>query len=524
MILSDIADILAGAIKAEFKVELVLDVEYAESQFGDFSTNAPFKLAGQLKLSPTEIAKRLADSIKDEAVRTAEPAGAGFVNLSMTDEFWQKQLAKIDDKFATGQKSDAKVQVEFISANPTGPLTLGNARGGFIGDVLANVLQHNGSQVHREYYFNDAGTQISKLVESVKAAAGLNNPESSEYKGDYIEKLAVEYKKELTEKDDKVLGKILTQAIFKEYLRPSIEKMGINFDEWFNEGGLEGKPFQEAIEHLKQAGLYEEHDGAAWATTSKLGDERDRPIIKTGGDVTYLGNDIAYHLDIFEKRGFDKAIKVWGADHSGQVPSLKLTMNKLCPGKELDFVIMQFVRLIKDGREVKMSKRAGTYVTTDELIDEVSADVARFFFLMRTADSHMDFDLDLAKEESQKNPYWYVMYTYARANSILGKAKEAGISADAPKLSKLEPQERELIKKMAQLPALVQEMATDYGVHRLTFYGMDLAKLFHDWYEKVQAITDDKAASAGRLHLVSQYKTFMEVYFRLLGIKPVERM
>lgn len=524
MILSDIANILTAVIKAEFGSDLVPEVEYAESQFGDFSTNAPFKLATELKLAPGNIANKLAAAIKHESIQKSEPAGAGFVNLTMTDEFWRKELAKIDDKFATTSEGGDKVQVEFISANPTGPLTLGNARGGFIGDVLANVLQHHGRQVTREYYFNDSGTQISKLVESVKAASGLNKPETPEYKGDYIEKLAVEYKNELAEKDDKELGKILTQAIFKEYLKPSIEKMGISFDEWFNEGSLEGEPFQAAVERLKQVDLYDEHDGAIWAATSKLGDERDRPIVKSGGDVTYLGNDIAYHLNIFEARGFDKAIKIWGADHAGQVPSLKLTMQKLCPGKQLDFVIMQFVRLIQDGQEVKMSKRAGTYVTTDELIDEVGADVARFFFLMRSADSHMDFDLNLAKEQSQKNPYWYVMYTYARANSILAKAKDTGISADSAKLSELQIEERELVKKMAQLPGLVAEIATDYGVHRLSFYGIDLAKQFHDWYEKIQVISEDKDSSAGRLYLVNQYKIFMQVYFGLLGVKPVERM
>lgn len=518
-----ISKIVSTAVKSQFDIELMPTVDYAEAQFGDFATNAAFQLAGQLKRSPGEIAAELAGAIKDPVVASAAAAG-GYINLKLADDVWLGELDKINSKYGASQHGKAqKVQVEFVSANPTGPLTLGNARGGFIGDVLARVLGHSGYDVTREYYFNDAGSQIVKLVESIKSAAGLVHPKEIQYKGDYIEELAKKFRKQLESKDDAELGRLITQDIFERFIKPATDKMGISFDVWFNERDLGGQAFNEALDRLKRAGLYEEKDGATWAKTTKLGDERDRPIIKTGGDVTYLGNDIAYHLNIFEERGFDRAIKLWGADHAGQVPSLRLIMQKLCPDKKLDFLIMQFVRLMRDGQEVKMSKRAGTYVTTDELIDEVGADVARFFFLMRSADSHMDFDLDLAKEESQKNPYWYVMYAYVRANSILQQASDKSLKP-ATASKKLSPEAQTLTKQMTQLPELIAEMAEDYGVHRLTFFGIEVAKLWHDYYESRHILSLEAKEAEAELYFVQQFKEFMEVYFELLGIKPISKM
>jgi len=520
----EIVALLAKTIKAEFKLELEPEVDYADPQFGDFATNAPFAIAKQLVQNPREIAVKLAAAIKVPEVESAEAAGGGYVNIRLTDSVWLQELAKISPKYGSGSIGKGqKVQVEFISANPTGPLTLGNARGGFIGDVLARVLVHSGYNVTREYYFNDAGSQIGKLVESVKAAAGLIHPEEIQYKGEYIQKLADDFKADLKTKSDAELGQLMTQSILKEYLFPAIVNMNIGFDLWFNEKDLAGQPFEAAIERLKQVGLYEEKDGAVWAKTSKLGDERDRPVVKSNGDVTYLGSDIAYHLNIFEKRGFDKAIKVWGADHAGQVPSLKLTMQKLCPGKQLDFLILQFVRLMRDGQEVKMSKRAGTYVTTDELIEQVGADVARFFFLMRSADSHMDFDLSLAKEEGQKNPYWYVMYAYVRANSILTKAKAKGLEP-GPGLAKIDDRQRNMAKLMSQLPELVESISHSFEVHRLTFFGTELAKLFHDYYEGKKILELPAKEAKNELYFVQQLQTFMRVYFEILGLKPAEKM
>lgn len=518
-----IAVAVSAAIKQKYGLELAAEVSFAEPKFGDFATNAAFQLAGQLKRSPQEIAAELAKEIKDPAIAKAEPAG-GFINLTVSEPALIGELANITadygaDDLGRGQK----VQVEFISANPTGPLTLGNARGGFLGDAVAHVLAKSGYKVTREYYFNDAGSQIAKLVESVKAAGGLDA--EAEYKGDYIDELAAEFKSQLPDEDAKELGRKLTKAIFERHIRPAIERAGISFDEWFNESSLvESGEFAAAVERLKQAGLFEEKDAAQWVKTSSLGDERDRPIVKSNGDVTYLGTDIAYHLNIFEKRGFARAIKVWGADHAGQVPSLKLTIKQLVPKADLEFIIVQFVRLVKDGKEYKISKRAGTYVTVDELIEEVaSPDVARFFFLMRSADSHMDFDLDLAKEHGQKNPFWYLMYSNARAHSILTQAKNKRLKA-AEHINSLNAEERKLVVLMTRLPQLVAETAADYKVQRLAHYGLEVAKAFHDWYEGERIIDLEPAAAGEKLYLVERYVDFMKAYCSLLGLTPLDKM
>jgi arginyl-tRNA synthetase len=519
---TQVTDIIKRAVQEAYQIEVDPQVTEADPRFGDFATNVAFQLAGRLKRNPAEVAEELASKIEDSRVEKAQSAG-GYVNLYLTHQTWVELLDGINSDFgASDIGQDKKAQVEFISANPTGPLTLGNARGGFIGDTVARVLERSGYLVTREYYFNDAGTQISKLISSVKAAAGHGEAPEDGYRGEYIDELASRFKEDLG-KDDKDLGEILTQAIFEDHIRDAIERMGIKFDVWFNERSLsDNGEFDSAMERLRSHGLIYEKDGATWLKSTDYGDERDRVLVKSNGDVTYLGNDIAYHLNIFEKRGFDLAIKQWGADHAGQVPSLKLTMQKLLPEKKLDFNIHQFVRLMKDGKEVKMSKRAGTYVTTDELIEEVGADVARFFFLMRSSDSHMDFDLDLAKEQSQKNPYWYVMYSYARSKSILREAHKAGLAPG--KMTSLSDKERELVKHMSTLPKTVTEIIDDYGVHRLTHYGIELAKLFHDWYEQERIIKLPKEQAEAKLRFVEKYATLMESYFKFLGIRPLDKM
>lgn len=524
MTCEEITKIIEAAVQKHFDVVLTVEVTPAETVHGDFSSNVAFRLATSLKKSPVDIATELVKVISHEDMESVRAAG-GYINLTMTNQYWVRHLEAINDKY--GQNNGGrgqKLQVEFISANPTGPLTLGNARGGFIGDVLARVLTENGYDTTREYYFNDAGSQIAKLVESVKAAAGLVYPPEIQYRGEYIEELAAEFENQLRTESDEKLGRLLTQAIFERYLKPAIDRMGIEFDVWFNERELAiSGQFKRGIERLRQEGLVYDQDGALWLRSSSYGDERDRVLIKSNGDVTYLGNDIAYHLNIFEERGFDRAIKEWGADHAAQVTSLQLTMQKLMPEKRLQFVIHQFVRLIKDGQEVKMSKRAGTYVTTDELMAEVGADVARFFFLMRSPDTHMDFDLSLAREQSQKNPYWYVMYAYVRACSILNQADSRGLQP-RPGLTDLSQPEKELAKKMSQWPELLKMIAKDHSVHRLTFFGAELAGLFHDYYETEKIIDLPEKTAEGKLWIIQQFKIFMGRYWAVLGIEPIEKM
>lgn len=524
MTMQEIKSILSQSIEQNFGQKIDPEVSYPDVKFGDFSTNAAFLLAKPLGSSPVEIAEKLAARINHEHIESANAVN-GFINIRMTKAYWIEKLYQIDSKYGSSVVgTEKKLQVEFISANPTGPLTLGNARGGYLGDVIGRVMKHRGYSVTNEYYFNDAGTQIRNLVGSVKAAAGLTQKTEDHYPGEYIEELAKDFKSDLETKDDKELAKILTQVIFERWIKPSIDKMGITYDEWFNESSLvESGEFDKVLQLLEEKEMSYEKDGALWLASSKFGDERDRVIKKSSGDVTYLGTDIAYHLNIFNRRGFDHAVKIWGADHAGQVPSLKLTIEQLAPGKKLDFVLMQWVRLIKDGQEVKMSKRAGTYVTVEELVDEVGSDVARFFFLQRSTDTAMDFDLDLAKEQSQKNPLYYVMYSYARAHSILKQASLRGLTPISS-ISDISDQELALIRYISRFPGVLEEVVQDYGVHRLTFFAMETAKLFHDLYESERIIDLDKGVASKRLYTIQKYTQFMRLLFGLIGVTPLDRM
>jgi arginyl-tRNA synthetase len=528
MIRDDLAAALQQAVRDTYQINVgAIQVEPAQAGFGDFASNVAFGLARELKRAPREIAMELAGKVTHEAVGKAEAAGAGFINLTLTPAYWAGELKSVSPGYGKNELGRGKrVQVEFISANPTGPTTIGNARGGFIGDVLSQVLAHSGYDVTREYYFNNAGTQISKLLESVKMEAGLiPETEERQYQGEYIKLLAAEYKQELASKPDDELKTLITTAILKRYIEPAVKAMGITFDVWFNENDLiaDGS-FEKTVKRLDELGLVFKRDGAVWLKTGELGDERgERVIIKSNGDPTYMAPDIAYHVNVFGERGFDYAIKVLGPDHVAQFPSVYAAVHALFPHKEFRMADYQYLRLIRDGKEVKVSKRLGQFVTIADLIDQVSLPVARFFTLMRSSGSHMDFDLDLAREQSAKNPYYYVMYAYARANSIMAKAAEQGLTvAGAP--GELTGLEVGIVRQMAKLPELVELMAADYGVHRLTFYGLELAKLFQEYYESVKIIGLPVEEAAQKLYFVQQFIVFMDVYWNLLGIEPLKRM
>lgn len=526
MIGKDVVEAVKTAVKKAYGSEVEPEISYPEAAFGDFATNVAFALAKELKQAPQAIAEKVASHIDDKNVAKAE-AVAGFVNLKMTQAFWADQIIKIDDKFTisnSGKKQ--KTQIEYISANPTGPLTIGNARGGYIGDVMARILENNGYEVTREYYFNNAGNQIGKLVESVKVAAGVIKADEVQYKGAYIEELAKEFKEELASKSEEELRILLADTVVERYIKPAVKKMGINFDVWFNERDLitDGS-FDAMIDRLKELDLVYEKDGALWLASHKLGDKReDRVLIKSNEakDPTYLAPDIAYHINIFETRNFDRSYKVLGPDHIDQFPSLNAVINKLFPQKELVLIDHQWLRLIKGGKEVKVSKRTGEFVTISDLIDEVGDDVARFFTLMRARDTHMDFDWDLAKEQSQKNPFYYVMYAYTRAAAILKEAAKRGIKPTAVK--DLDEQEQQIARQLLQLPELTEEIAQNYEVHKLTFWGMELAKLFHEYYEQARIVEMEPELAGAKLAFLERYLTAMQAYWKLLGIKPRERM
>lgn len=532
MIRQQLVEATAKAVKEAFPdVEVAPEVVYAQPGHGDFATNVAFQLATHIKKAPTEVATQLVSKIEHPYLESAEVAGGGYINFSIKSSYFIQQLTEINPKF--GQltaKDPQKIQVEFISANPTGPLTLANARGGFVGDILSNILSKAGHNITREYYVNDAGTQVAKLADSMKAEAGLPIEGERQYVGEYVAELAKLVDPTKITDEDELRAKAVAQCL--AWIKESAERLGISFDQWTSEKSLtDGSGTKNMLDWLRSHNHLFEQDGATWLRSTAYGDERDRVLVRSDGQPTYLLGDLAYHYDILVERGFDRAIKVWGADHAGQVASLRLTAEQFKAGAKIDFALLQFVRLLREGQEVKMSKRAGTYVTIDELMDTLEAavgkdaavGVARWFFLSRSADQRIDFDLGLAADESAKNPYFYVMYAYARAHSLLSRAKTEGLGvADA--ITDLNDQERELVRQMSRLPEMVEHIAANYGVHHLTFYAYELARLFQDWYERERIMGLEPEIAAQKLYFAQQFTVFMDVIWGLLGIKPQQRL
>ncbi len=516
--------------------DISFSVERAEKlEHGDYATNAALLATKALKKSPMEIAEQLKSELGHSKelegfVGKIEFAKPGFVNFFLSQKFLQRsvgEVLKAKEKFGRG-KSKEHINIEFISANPTGPLTLANGRGGFYGDALGNVLRFAGAKAEKEYYINDAGNQIRTLGDSVLASAGLVPKKEEHYQGGYIAPYAKEFSADLQKyaDDPEGLGKKVASAILSREIKPSVKKVGIVFDRWTSEDSDIRKKglVERALQEFAKKGLTYEKEGAVWLKTSEFGDTEDRVLVKSEGkDYTYLAVDIAYHLEKW-KRGFSKLITIWGADHHGAVARLNAAMQMF--GKpEVHIILMQLVRLMENGEEVRMSKRAGTYVTMDELLDEVGRDVARFFFLMREPNSHMDFDLTLAKEHSQKNPVFYVQYAYARLSNILKTARERGDRKAKRDLSLLrKPEEFALIKMLLQFPELVEDVARTYEVQRLPQYALHLAAAFHKFYDTTRVIDIDRNVSMARLMLVQATKTVLENTLKLMGISAPERL
>ena len=502
----------------------------ADAKFGDYATNIAMVVAKLRAASPREIAESLTPGFeKLEGVAKVEIAGPGFINLTMTGEYWAHSIASHSSHSSAGKLG--KLQVEFISANPTGPMTLANARGGFVGDALASVLSESGWNVEREYYINDAGGQVTKLADSVRAEKGIKIEGDRQYQGEYIAELAA--KVEITkDSEPKLIERELVNIVVEQYLKPAVSRLGISFDTWFSEASLEESgDAGEVIDALRKTGLVIEKDGAIWLRSTKLGDERDRVLVRSSGEATYLLRDLGYHWNIFMKRGFNRSIKLWGADHAGQVNSLKLSLSKIVPDAEINFLLLQFVRLIRDGAEIKMSKRAGTYVTVDELLDMLeegvgrqhAVNVARWFFLARSVDNRIDFDLNIAREESQKNPYFYVMYSYARALSLLAKAAENDLLPKQPEALSQET-EVSLAKLISNVADMRELIATDFGVQRLPHACYELAKVFTNLYESERILDLPLPDANTRLYVVQHYVEALEYLFGLMGVTPIRKM
>ena len=518
-----------------------VEVPKREEQ-GDFSTNFAMVAAKADRRNPRDLAAPFADLLAaDPIFARVEIAGPGFINLFLARDIWATVLGPIwaeDEQFGRSELgAGQRVLVEFVSANPTGPLSVGHGRNAVLGDAIARLLVASGYQVQREYYFNDAGRQMRVLGESTRARylelLGLpfEFPEDG-YQGDYIRDIARTLVEEggdrFRDADPSVFKERAQQAIFAD-IDATLKRIGISFDTYFNEHTLyEDGRVDQVVEALRGRGLVYEKEGATWFRTTEFGQGQDRVIIKSSGEPTYRLPDIAYHCDKF-RRGYDWMIDVFGSDHIATVPDVLAGLRAL--GHDPDratVVLYQFVTLLRDGKQVKMSTRKATFVTVDELVDEVGTDAFRFFLLMRKPDSLIEFDLDLATKQSQENPVYYVQYAHARLCSIERTAREQGVTLAGPDGADLgllvEPEEFALLKSLAAYPQLVAGAAVDLAPHRVIFALMELAAQFHGFYNRHKVLTDDRELTLARLCLCGGLKRVFRNGLHLVGLTAPESM
>jgi arginyl-tRNA synthetase len=513
---NEISDLINKSIK-DLKLSSQLNklkIFYPKEDFGDYSTNVAFLF----KKPPMEIADKLAkDLSKNKIFKEVTVEKPGFINFSISDKYLQgkiKEIIKEKDKYGSLKIGKGKkVQVEFISANPTGPLTVANARGGPFGDVLANVFIKAGYKTEKAYYINDAGMQILTLGHSIL------KDEEAKYQGDYINEL----NKKIKGKDPRVVGEKAAKSILK-MIKGTTDDLGIKYDEWFSEKSLhDSKEIDKVVSFFDKKKLTYEKEGAKWFKSTSYGDERDRVLVKSDGRKTYLAGDAAYHKYKFDKKKFDKVINIWGADHHGDIPGLMAVVEALGHKDKLEIVLLQFVTLFERGKKMRMSKRKGVYVLMDDLLKDIGSDIVRYFFLEKSANTHLDFDLSLAKEQSSKNPVYYIQYAHARTCSILKKINKKDIKDG--KLDLLtDPSELNLIKNLVKFPEVIENTAKDYQIQRIPQYTRDLAEDFHQFYTNCKVITENKDLQGARLSLVLATKTVLKNTLDLMGISAPERM
>lgn len=522
-----------------------VEVPKREGQ-GDFSTNMAMVMAGIEKKNPREIAGQIVALLEQQdIVEKLEIAGPGFVNIFLNAKVWYDALQPVLDAGAEFGKSAVgkgrKVMVEFVSANPTGPLSIGHGRQAILGDSIAKLLETTGHDVYREYYFNDAGRQMRVLGQSTQArylellGKEFQFPEDG-YQGEYIRDIAQAL---IDDKGDSLIGSAdvlpftekAVELIFKD-ISGTLKDMGITFDNYFNEHTLyDDGHIKSVVQELRDKGLVYEKENATWFKTTDLGHEQDRVIIKQTGEPTYRLPDIAYHREKF-RRGFDWLINVLGSDHIATVPDVLAGVEALgYDPKKITVVLHQFVTLTQNGKQVKMSTRKATFVTVDELLALVGADVLRFYFMMRKPDSQLEFDLDLATSQEKDNPVYYVQYGYARICSILRRAEESGIidvTADSVDLSLLkEPEELQLLKRITSFPAAIEEAALDLAPHRAIFFLMELAGDWHSYYNKHKVIDPENVdieVTKARLVLITALQQVFKNGLEILGLTAPERM
>jgi arginyl-tRNA synthetase len=539
---------IAGAQKAGKLPELTLPDIVIErpqkAENGDYASSISLKLARAVGKKPLDIAHEIASFIKPaEEVAGVTVAPPGFINFTLNNEWLARQVNDIlnqGNKYGNINTGKGKrTQIEFVSVNPTGPLHVGHGRGAVLGSALANILSTAGYKVEKEYYINDAGNQVATFRRSLYAryqqAVGkdVEVPKDG-YVGGYMIDLAreiiAEHGKDLAKLDGKdleiQLGKIGLVKMINQ-IKADLELLGVSFDVWFSEQSLyDKKQYDTVMSMMKKGGYIAEKEGATWFVSTALGEDKDNVVVRTDGTPTYFATDIAYHYNKFVERKFDNVIDIWGADHQGHVSRMKAVVSALGidPGR-LTVIISQMVTLRRGNEIVKISKRSGDIITLKDLVDEVGADACRFFFLSRTADSQMDFDLELAKKQSADNPVYYIQYAHARIASILKLAKEKGIEGDEGDISLLttEP-ELTLIRKMMLLPEIVEMIALTLEPHHLTYYAQELATAFHAFYKECRVVTEDKAMTEARLKLVKAAKLVLGRTLNLMGMNAPDKM
>jgi len=511
---------------------------------GDFATNAALSLAGHNRRPPREVAATLVEELADGAglFSRVEVAGPGFVNLVISPSAWLQVLPEIYAQDATYGRVDVGkgryVQVEFVSANPTGPLHIGHGRGAATGDVLARILEATGHRVQREYYINDVGTQMDTLGRSVLLrycqllGREVDFPATC-YQGDYIRDLAREMRDlhgdSYGEASEAEAVPVFTRHAVQRILagiREDLDLFGIRYDEWFSERSLyETGAVKRAIDTLRAAGHLYEQDGALWFRSTAFGDEKDRVVVRANGMTTYFASDLAYHQNKYE-RGFDLVINLWGADHHGYVARMQAGVMALGRNPEsLKLLLVQLVNLLRKGKPVAMSTRAGEFVTLRDVLDEVGRDAARFIFLTRRSDSPLDFDLELAKEKTAENPVYYVQYAHARISSVIRLAAERNLALDTADLERLAlPEELSLIKQLSLFPEVVEDSARFLEPHRITYYLTQVASTFHSYYNHHRMIQEDTDLARARLFLAQAVRIVLRNGLEFLGVLAPAKM
>ncbi|EHB47095.1 arginine--tRNA ligase [Paenibacillus lactis] len=540
------AAVAAGLVSREELPAITLEVPKDKSH-GDLATNAAMQLTRIAKKNPRQIAEAILEHLDTAkaSIEKAEIAGPGFINFTLNKSYLYPVVALVHEQGERYGRVDIgqgrQVQVEFVSANPTGSLHLGHARGAAVGDALCNVLDYAGYEVTREYYINDAGNQVVNLCKSLEArylqelGQEAEMPEDG-YHGEDIKGFAKEL---VAEKGDSLLAMNPGErtAFFRQFglekeldkIKRDLNRFRVHFDEWFSETSLyEDGLVEKSLEELKAKGEAYEKDGAVWLRTTDYGDDKDRVLVKNDGTYTYLTPDIAYHRNKYE-RGYDRIINIWGADHHGYIPRMKAAMEALGNDPEkLTVLIAQMVSLFQNGEKVKMSKRTGKAVTMEDLMDEVGVDAIRYFFTMRSMDSHLDFDMDLAVSTSNENPVFYVQYAHARICSVFRQAEEQGIALlplSEVNLGVLTAEhEYDILRKIGELPQEVSVAAENYAPHRIIRYVYELASLFHSYYKAQRVITEDAEQTQARLALLGAVRTVIANVLRLVGVSAPERM